>query len=482
MITTVKKNTYYFFFFAFIIATSTYAQISIGTPSLGFNQICANAAYNATAPFSVTFTFSPVSGATTSNQFIIELSDPNGSFATPTTLVSSNPGTIIASPAVLKFSVPNTIAGEKYRIRIRSTSPAATSPISIAFAAYYLIQDSPFTINNFVSTATYCAGGNYVLKIDNPGTGTNDSPLKYPSLTYKWFKEPAVTPFATGSSLTVNQPGRYYVETNYGSCTSNSYSNRVTVSEAAAQSLTITSSLGNPFCSNGTPTTLTTQTGSNYQWFKDNVLISGASSNTYQTSQPGLYLVKVDFGGCVSTTSINLQKTQFAGSINVPSLSTINRGETKTILTTTAAVSPTYQWYLNNTVITGATKATFDVLLAGDYKVVITQNSGCITSYEIPFTINYAIVDSNAVTIPNLISPNGDGINDTWVIPQEYISGTNTEIILMSSAGELVLKTDNYLNNWPDNVLDFKNINPVYYYIISTKDGNVRKGSITVVK
>jgi gliding motility-associated-like protein len=482
MITIVKKNTYCFFFLAFLVATSTCAQISIGTPSLGFSQICADAAYNATAPFSVTFTFSPVSGITTANQFVIELSDPNGSFATPTTVVSSNPGAIITSPAVLKFSVPNNIAGEQYRIRIRSTSPAATSAVSIAFAAYYKIQDSPFTINNFAPTATYCAGGNYVLKIDNPGTGINDSPLKYPSLTYRWFKEPSVTPVATGSSLTVNQPGTYYVETNYGSCTSNSYSNRVTVTGVVGPSFTITSSLGNPFCSNGTPTTLTTQTGNSYQWFKDTVLISGASSNTYQTSQAGLYVVKVDFGGCVSTASITLQKTQFARAINVPSLSTINKGETKTILTTTDAGSPTYQWYLNNALITGATKATFDVLLAGDYKVVITQNTGCITSYEIPFTINYAIVDSNVVAIPNLISPNGDGINDTWDIPQEYISGTNTEVIVMNSLGEIVLKTGNYLNNWPENVLDFKNINPVYYYSISTKDGKVKKGSITVVK
>jgi hypothetical protein len=40
--------------------------------------------------------------------------------------------------------------------------------------------------------------------IDNPGTGTNDSPLKYPSLTFKWFKEPSLVPIATTPSLTVN--------------------------------------------------------------------------------------------------------------------------------------------------------------------------------------------------------------------------------------------------------------------------------------
>ena len=103
--------------------------------------------------------------------------------------------------------------------------------------AYYKPQDSQFSINNFEATATYCPGGSFVLKIDNPGTGTNDSPLKYPSLTYNWFQynegaAPTLLAAASGGSYTVTKPGTYYVETNYGNCTSDSYSNKVKVSES----------------------------------------------------------------------------------------------------------------------------------------------------------------------------------------------------------------------------------------------------------
>jgi hypothetical protein len=52
----------------------------------------------------------------------------------------------------------------------------------------------------------------------------------------------------------------------------------------------------------------------------------------------------------------------------------------------------------------------------------------------------------------------------------------------MDSNGEIVLKTNSYLNNWPETALDFKTINPVYYYIITTQDKKVKKGSITIVK
>ncbi|MBA0882186.1 T9SS type B sorting domain-containing protein [Flavobacterium undicola] len=478
MIRIVKKYSNWFFFFALFLATTTYAQISIGTPNLGFSQICANPSFNT---FNVTFTFSPVSGINSSNQFIAELSDASGNFTTPTTLVTSNQGAITTSPATLNFSVPSTIAGEQYKIRIRSTSPATTSPVSVSFAAYYKIQDSPFSINNFVSSASYCPGGNYILKIDNPGTGTNDSPLKYSSLTFNWYKEPGLTPIATTSSLTVNQPGIYYVETNYGTCTSNSYSNRVTVSETSGQSASITSSLGNPFCSNGNATTLTTQTANSYKWYKNNVLISGANSNTYTTNEEGLYSVNVDFGSCISTATINLQKIKFTSSLNISDTYILSEGETKNVIATTDALNPSYRWYLDDVAITGATAANLNINETGNYKVIISQNSGCISFNEMLFTIN-SFIDSNAVTIPNLISPNGDGINDTWVIPQKYTGGTDTEIILMSSIGELVFKTNNYLNNWPDNLLTFKNINPVYYYIINPKNGEAKKGSITVVK
>jgi hypothetical protein len=98
------------------------------------------------------------------------------------------------------------------------------------------------------------------LTIDNPGTGSNDSPLQYPSLTFNWYKEtsPTTSVFvASGETLSVNQPGTYFVRTNYGTCTSNSYSNRVTVSEATSSTTSsISSSLGNPYCSSEGPTTL----------------------------------------------------------------------------------------------------------------------------------------------------------------------------------------------------------------------------------
>ncbi|GGK31873.1 adhesin SprC [Yeosuana aromativorans] len=475
---TLKKICFFIFL---IIAETIHAQIVISTPTLGFSQACASPSFNT---YYTTFTFSPDTALGSTNQFIIELSDENGSFTNATTIYTSAQGAVTTSPATLGFSMPTTIAGESFKIRIKSTDPVATSTGSVSFAAYYKIQDTPFTINNLVSTGVYCSGGSYLLTIDNPGDASNDSPLQYSSLTFNWYKETSQTTsvfVASGETLSVNQPGTYFVETNYGSCTSNSYSNRVTVSEASSgTSASVNSSLGNPYCSSLGATTLSTINGNSYQWYKDGKEISGATNQTYVTNESGNYTVTVDLGNCSTNASIDLQNTDFTSSIDVPENNSLYAGETLIVTVTTDATNPEFKWYLNDAIISGATSNSYEVTQIGNYKVVVSQTSGCLSSQEFAFSVNEPFPD--VANIPNLISPNGDGVNDTWVIPQAYVSGSNSEVIIMNSQGDVVLKTNDYQNNWPEVELDFKEINPVYYYVITTQNNKTIKGSITVVK
>ena len=482
----IKYKLYFLLcFFILVSQEKMYSQIVIGTPNLCFSQACANSIFNT---YSTTFVFSPETGLEASNQFSIELSDNTGDFSDASTLFTSNAGSITTSPATLEFSLPTDIAGENYRIRIKSNAPVATSTASVSFAAYYKTQDSPFSINNLVSTGVYCSGGTYLLTIDNPGSNDNDSPLNYPSLTFKWYKEtgPTTSVFvADGSSLTVNQEGTYFVETNYGTCTSNSFSNRVTITTVTTGEADagISSNLGNPFCPDQGATTLSTIGGNSYQWFKDGVNIVGATDQMYETTESGTYAVQVNLGTCSAFGEIVLVSELFEGSINVNETNTIEEGEIISVSVSTTANNPTYEWYINNTQILGVNDDNYDASDFGNYEVVVTETLGCEGSRRFFFEINEAFDPFPEVeNIPNLISPNGDAINDTWVIPTQYVTGTNTQVLIMTNSGEIVLQTDDYLNNWPTENLNLTSVNQVFYYVITTTDNEVKKGSITIIK
>lgn len=484
--TNVNRLIIKFCFAVLLFQGQANAQLVIGQPNLGFSQACASETFNS---FNVTFVFSPESAVNASNQFIVEMSDADGSFSSPTSVFTSSPGSVTSSPATLSFSIPETTSGENYKIRIKSTSPAATSSQSVAFAAYYKLQDSPFTINNLVSTGAYCTGGSYLLTIDNPGTGNNDSPLNYPSLTFYWYKETSATTsvfVAEGPTLSVSEEGTFFVETNYGSCTSNSFSNRVTISEANASGeaeATIASSLGNPYCPEQGLTTLSTIGGNSYQWFKNGVEIPDATDQMYQTDESGTFSVQVDLGECSASGSIELVSELFESEINVDEVNHILDGETLSVEITNTAISPEFQWYFESQLITSVTGNNYDITEFGDYTVVITETSGCEGSRIYEFTVEEGIDPFPDVDkIPNVITPNGDLKNDTWVLPLKYTTGTNTEVVILDERGKVVFQTTDYQNNWPENDLNLTSINQLFYYIISTTEGEVKKGSITIVK
>lgn len=73
------------------------------------------------------------------------------------------------------------------------------------------------------------------------------------------------------------------------------------------------------------------------------------------------------------------------------------------------------------------------------------------------------------ITPPNTFSPNGDGINDEWLIPQlSYYSGCIVEIY--SRSGRIVFRSVNYQNPW-NGKLNGRDL-PVgtYYYILKLND------------
>jgi gliding motility-associated-like protein len=488
-------NTYFFCFLylVFSLTIKTHAQ-SIATQILPFERICAGNDNN--NRFNASFGYSSFPVGTT---FQVILSDSSGSFTNPTSTTTLSV-IDISGQQTIEFAIPSTLIGsDSYKLRVKSSTGFISGNFQVknplggtltSFPVYYKPYEGVYFINNKQQNATICTGGNVVLSIDNPTPNVaNSSPANYPNIRYKWYKDDIAISGQTGSSLVVSALGIYYVTLDYGPCTeTNSRSNEVAVIQSAGGGPGfVSSSLGNPICSGAAMTTLSSITGNTYQWYKNNSIISGATNTTYDTNQAGLYSVKINFGGCISTYSIDLKEFSIKSTINISNPTTIKEGDTKTVVVTTNAVNPTFEWYKDNTLILTNNTNTYEVTSEGSYLVKVIQNSGCVIVNELPFDIKIVPL-INVVAIPNLISPNNDGKNDFWDIPQEYVNN-NTQVMILDSNGEIVFTTDNYnnwpdQNNWPDpnNPINFKSVNPVYYYIMTAQSGEVKKGSITIVK
>lgn len=475
---------------------------TISPQKLPFDKICAGGPHPSIAGqvFNEYQAFFKVSGFDPSVNFVVELSDPSGSFTTPiaTTTLAPLPGTLpdTATDKTLTFAIPTNLVGsDTYQLRVKSSSGVVSSSFNIntsgsekRLPAYFKAYNGSFFINDKKNTVSYCNGGSVTLTIYNPTPSNPDSsPANYPQLKYNWYKDGQLFSVHAGNTLAVNSDGVYYAELDYGTCSDVNFSSqRVTVTGGAGNAATISSSSGNPFCSSSGNSTLTVTSGNTYVWKKDNAIINGASAQTYDTNLPGSYTCDVDFGGCKSTGSIDLKVFEISSTISGVDVDKVNRiaeGEKLFVTTTTTAVSPTYQWFLTDVIIPGETKSSLDVTAQGKYKVIITQTTGCQISNEFPFEVSYQ-TNYNVPKISNIVTPNNDGFNDTWIIPDQYISGTNTKVMILSSSGEIVFQTDNYdnYNGWPETTIEFSNFNPVYYYIITPSGQSAKKGSITIVK
>jgi hypothetical protein len=463
------------FFGAFLAFESNVNAQTIVPQALdGLEKLCAGGTFN---EFVATFSYVDFPAGTT---FQVELSDNLGSFTTTTPTTTLQVINLSVTQQSIKFAVPvNLIGSDIYSLRIKSStgtvSPRFKNSLgNTSFGAYYKNFEASYFINDKNGSATICSGGSATLSV----VSETSSPANFPNLKYRWFKDDVIISGQTSASLAVSVPGVYYSEVDYGVCTeSNISSNRVTVvSSSSGSAVTISSSLGNPFCSNGTGTVLTATSGKVYKWYKDGIAINGATNRSYTTNDPGIYKVDVDFGGCIATGSINLSSSGFSASIDVPDTSTIEEGETLNVSITTDATSPTFEWYLNGNPINGATTATYLVAVKGNYKVVISQASGCVVKKEFAFKVTGPTGPSTV--IPNIIKLSG--LNPYWNIPNEY-KNASTKVMIISSNGDMVLDVVDYQGDWPQNSIDFKNVNPVYYYVIQSDTGE-KKGSITVIK
>lgn len=110
------------------------------------------------------------------------------------------------------------------------------------------------------------------------------------------------------------------------------------------------------------------------------------------------------------------------------------------------------------------------------YTLTVTTPQGCTASD------NVFVKVLKAPIIPNIFSPNGDGVHDRWVIPYlESYPGCTIDVV--NRYGQLVFRSVGYTTAW-DGKVNGKDV-PVgtYYYVIDPKNGRSKvTGYVDIIR
>lgn len=133
-----------------------------------------------------------------------------------------------------------------------------------------------------------------------------------------------------------------------------------------------------------------------------------------------------------------------------------------------------YQWTPNDALsCENCENPTTVVDVANDHYVTYINAMGC------PFQERFILWLE--VIIPNIITPNGDGNNDSF-----YIQGIrpNAQLLIYNRWGVLVYSSANYQNDWMGKLNNGEDVaDGVYFYVLNNGSENVsRSGNLQIVR
>lgn len=208
-------------------------------------------------------------------------------------------------------------------------------------------------------------------------------------------------------------------------------------------------------------------------------IINGSNSFDPSIAGVGTHTIRYTF---TSNTGCIDYKDQ---TITIYPIVNVNAGPDRTVLEDgTITLAPIvsgnalqYLWspnqYLNNnTILNPIVSGVQDIM----YTLNVTGTGGCIFSDQVFVKV------LKFPNIPNTFTPNGDGINETWII-QNLADYPNVRVQVFNRYGQLVFESKGYSKPWDGSMngkwLPFG----TYYYVI--EPGNGRKpvtGYVTLIK
>jgi hypothetical protein len=363
--------------------------------------------------------------------------------------------TISKAPSPMVISLSDTI------VSCGSTSVSVSASVANGIKPYvYSLNNGAYTSSNLFSNltpATYILSvkdsidcmkeitftikqtGSPQLVITNPEavckgatadlTASSITAGSDAGLTYTYWIDTAAT-LTLGDPSAVGAIGMYYIKgTAPGGCFT---IKPVVVSVLDYPESPVISVGGSVQICQGSSVTLSSSAAANYQWYRNNNIISGATNKTYIATQEGDYEVRAS-NACFSSHSNVIS----IGVTPIPSITAAGpvifcRGFSVVLRSSAASGN---QWYKNDIAIADSIQQTLTVTESGSYSVrVITGSCTTEAADAVPVTVNPiptapVISQSGISLLSSVLSGN------QWYKDGAIISGASGQAYTVNAVG-----------------------------------------------
>ena len=259
------------------------------------------------------------------------------------------------------------------------------------------------------------------ISADTNGTGTQDQACPEQPLTlhangatgavsYQWYVDSSTLNGQNASVTQATGSGTYFVTaTSTQSCTT-AQSTGYVVQDPTPNSPFITfrgqdSSVTSFQICQGNSQIIDSDSPTGIQWWKDGSPIPGATSQSYSSTQSGVYTAQLNALGCHSqfgrNVTLTVNPTPATPTITPSGPTTFFVGGSVTLISSSATGN---QWYVNGNPIGGATNQSYVATAGGDYAVVVTA-SGCSSAQSAVTTVTVNAPQADlALTITDNVS------------------------------------------------------------------------------
>ncbi len=195
-------------------------------------------------------------------------------------------------------------------------------------------------------------------------------------------------------------------------------------------------------------------------------------------SDSTLYILTVSNGTCTDTDTVLVAVQKIPVANAGPDLQMF-QGNSVNLQASVGGSGVIYYWTPDYNILPGPGDLNARVSPVHDttYTLHVESQDGCGSATDDVFVKVF-----KKITIPNVFSPNGDGINDDWRI-EGLISFPESDMSVFDRYGRLVYATRGYAKPWNGTYHSKELPVGTYYYIIDLKYGFKKlNGSVTILR